>query len=83
MHYGLSPEQIKIYKMDCWQHLRCVWGGAGVLDLKEYMTELLSNDLAAIHPVLRVTTDISNLCLVVEKYFGLQANYVKVRLLEL
>ena len=79
MHYGFSPEHIKIYEADCWQHLRCVWGGAAVLDLKEYMAELLSNDLAAIHPILRVTTDISSLCLAVEKYFGLQANYVKVR----
>ena len=44
------------------------------------MAELLANDLAEIHPILRVTTDIGNLCLAVEKYFGLTVNYVKVRL---
>ena len=76
----MKATQIKIYKMDCWPHLRCVWSGAGVLDLKEYMAELLANDLAAIRPILRVTADISNLCLAVEKFFGLQANYVKVGL---
>ena len=80
MRYDLTPEQIKVYKMDCWQHLICVWGGSWVLDLKEHMVELLANDLAAINPILRVTTDISNLCLAVEKFFGLQANYVKVGL---
>ena len=67
--YDLTPEQIKVYKMDCWQHLRCVWSGEGLLDLKEYMTEFLANDLAVIHPILRVTTDISNPCLAVKKYF--------------
>ena len=48
-----------------------MWSGAGVLGLKKYTTELLANDLAEIHPILRVTTDISNLCLAVEKHFGL------------
>ena len=77
---GLSAEQIVTYTVDCWQHMRCVWGGAAILDLKDHMTELLSDDLRAIHPMLRVTADVGNLCLAVEKYFSLQANYQKVNI---
>ena len=75
---GLTDEQIVTYTADCWQHMRCVWGGASRIDLKDHMTELLLDDLRAIHPMLRVTADIGSLCLAVEKYFSLQANYVKV-----
>ena len=75
---GLTDEQIVTYTADCWQHMRCVWGGAGIIDLKDHMTELLLDDLRATHPMLRVTADIGSLCLAVEKYFSLQANYVKV-----
>ena len=75
---GMTDEQIVSYTVDCWQHMRCVWGGAALLDLKEHMTDLLADDLRAIHPMLRVTADIGSLCLAIEKYFSLQANYVKV-----
>ena len=75
---GMTPEQISIYEMDCFHHLRCVWAGAVVVDLGTFMNEILDNDLNAIHSLLRVSTDIGSLCIAVEKFFGRQANYEKV-----
>ena len=43
------------------------------------MSDALKEDLEAIHFTLRVTTDVNNVLMASEKYFGLQANYVKVK----
>ena len=49
-----------------------------VLKLGQHLAEVLRNDLKAIPFMLSVTTDVTNLGRETEKYFGLQANYVKV-----
>ena len=44
------------------------------------MNRVLNEDIGDIHFLLRVPMDICNIIRVVEKYFGMQANYTKVRL---
>ena len=66
-------------EVDCWHYLHNMWIGAIVLKLGQHLAEVLSNDLEAILFMLRVTTDVTNLGRATEKYFGLQANYVKVQ----
>ena len=75
---GMTPDEINVYEADCWHHLRNVWIGAVVLKLGKHLAEVLSKDLDAIPFMLRVTTDVTNLGMATEKYFGIQANYVKV-----
>ena len=79
-HMGMTPEQIVIYEMDCFQHLRCVWAGRVTIACGDYLNGILDDDLNEINSLLRVSTDIGALCIAVEKFFGLQANYKKVRL---
>ena len=42
------------------------------------MDEILDEDFNSIQVLLRVTTDVSNLYMAIEKYFGPQGNYAKV-----
>ena len=49
-----------------------------VTRLGKYLSDVLKEDLEAIHFTLRVTTDVNNVLMASEKYFGLQANYIKV-----
>ena len=79
---GMTPDQIAIYEMDCFQHVRCVWAGAICVACRTFLNEILEEDLNSIHSLLRVSTDIGSLCIAVEKYFGRQANYEKVRFLD-
>ena len=77
---GIPEDQICIYQADCWHHLRNVWIGAVVKALSEHLSGILAEDLEKIPALYRVNTDISGLMIAMEKYFGLQANYVKVRI---
>ena len=54
--------------------------GGGVLKLGQHLEEVTSNDIEEIPFMLCVTTNVTNLGRATEKYFGLQANYVKVSL---
>ena len=76
---GISEDQICIYQADCWHHLRNVWISAVVTALSEHLSGILAEDLEKIPALYRVNTNISGLMIAMEKYFGLQANYVKVR----
>ena len=75
----ITEEEINVLEADCWHHLRNVWLKEVVKRLGELLSDALKEDLEAIHFTLRVTTDVNNLLMASEKYFGLQANYVKVR----
>ena len=77
---GMTEDEINVYETGCCHHLRNVWIGGVVLKLGQHLAEALSNDLKAIPFMLCVTTDITNLGRATEKYFRLQANYVKVSL---
>ena len=76
---GIPEDQICIYQADCWHHLRNVWISAVVKTLSEHLLGILAEDLEKIPALYRFNTDISGLMIAMEKYFGLQANYAKVR----
>ena len=76
---GIPEDQICIYQADCWHHLRNVWIGAVVKALSEHLSGIRAEDLEKIPALYRVNTDMSALMIAMEKYFGLQANYVKVK----
>ena len=61
-------------------HLRNMWIGGMVFKISQHLVEVLGNDLNEIPFMLRVMTDDPNLGRATKKYFGLQANYVKVSL---
>jgi hypothetical protein len=42
---GWSPEEIKIFEGDCWQHLHNIWFGAVIKQLSKTLTDLLEDDL--------------------------------------
>ena len=45
--------------------------------LSKHLTDVLLEDLEQIPTIYRVSTDISSLLIATEKYFGIQANYIK------
>lgn len=51
-----------------------------MLKLSQHLLEVLKNNLEAIPFLLRVKTNVANLRIATEKYFGTQANYNKVSL---
>ena len=74
---GFREESINVMENDCWNHLRNVWFGAVIKELSSHLDEVLQDDLSNIHPILRVTTDPSNIFRAIEKFFGETANYAK------
>ena len=74
---GLGEESINIMVNDCWNHLHNVWFGAVIKELSSHLDEVLQEYLSNIHPILRVTTDPSNIFRAIEKFFGETANYAK------
>ena len=75
---GISPDEINVYEADCWHHLQNVWIGVVVLKLGKHLTEMLKRDLKATPFLLCGTTNVANVRIATEKYFGNQANYNKV-----
>ena len=51
--------------------------GAVVLKLGKNLAKVLKNDLEAIPFLLCITTNMANLAIATEKYFGTQANYIQ------
>ena len=76
---GVPENQIHVFQADCWHHLRNVWIGAVVAALSQHLLGVLAKSLEQLPAMYRVNTDISRLMIATEKYFGRQANYVKVR----
>jgi hypothetical protein len=62
---------------DCWNHLHNVCFGAVIKELSSHLDEVLKDDLSEIHPILRMTTDPSNIFHAIEKFCGDTANYAK------
>jgi hypothetical protein len=73
----LREESINIMENDCWNHLRNVWFGAVIKELSSHSDEVLQDNLSEIHPILRVTTNPSNISHAIEKFYGETANYAK------
>ena len=74
---GIPENEIRIRQSDCWHHLRNTWIGNTVKALSEHLNGALSEDLEKIPTIYRVSTEISALMIATEKYFGIQANYIK------
>ncbi len=73
----LREESINIMENDYWNHLCNVWFGAVIKELSSHSDEVLQDNLSEIHPILQVTTDLSNIFRAIEKFFGETANYAK------
>jgi hypothetical protein len=71
---GFREESINVMENDCWNHLHNVCFGAVIKELTFYLDEVLKDDLSEIHPILRVTTDPSNIFRAIEKFFGFWKN---------
>jgi hypothetical protein len=67
---GFREESINVMENDCWNHKRNVWFGAVIKELSSHSDEVLKDNLSEIHPILRVTTDPSNIFRAIEKFFG-------------
>ena len=74
---GFREESINVMENDCWNHLHNVCFGAVIKELSSHLDEVLKDDLSEIHPILRVTTDPSNIFHAIEKFCGETANYAK------
>ena len=74
---NMTDEQIAVYTGHCWHHLRCLWIGAGLKHADKYLSDLLGDNLHDIPLLLRVTTNIENILISLEKEFALTANYAK------
>jgi hypothetical protein len=74
---GFREESINVMENDCWNHLCNVCFGAVIKELSSHLDEVLKDNLIEIHPILRVTTDPSNIFRAIEKFFGETANYAK------
>ena len=66
---GMSEDDIHVLENDCWNHLRNVWFSAVVKELSSHLDQVLKNDLNAIHPMLRVTTDPNSIFCAIKKFF--------------
>jgi hypothetical protein len=67
---GFREESINIMENDCWNHLHNVCFGAVIKELSSHLDEVLNDNLSEIHPILRVTTNPSNIFRAIEKFFG-------------
>ena len=54
-----------------------MWFNRVTIELREWLRDVLSDDLSEIHYSIRVTTDVVMVLRAVEKYFGGTANYLK------
>ena len=53
---NMTDDQINIFVLDCWNHLRNVWIGEMNRVLSKYLADLMRKDLELIDSMLRVTT---------------------------
>ena len=74
---GIPENEIRVRQADCWHHLRNTWIGNTVTVMSRHLAGVLSEDLEQIPTMYRVTMEASSLMIATEKYFGIQANYVK------
>jgi hypothetical protein len=65
---GFREESINVMENDCWNHLRNFWFGAVIKELSSHSDEVLKDNLSEIHPILRVTTNPSNIFRAIESF---------------
>ena len=73
----MTEDQIYIFVLDCWNHLRNVWIGEMNKALSKYLADLMREDLDLIDSMLRVTTKFDMVLRAVDKEFSLNCNYCK------
>lgn len=76
---GLIDNEIEVFEVHCWHHLRNVWFGAVIVRLNKTLNEVLESDLGEIPSILRVNskTNIIELLRAIVKEFARTANYSK------
>ena len=73
----MTEDQIYIFVLDCWNHLRNVWIGEMNRVLSTYLADLMRKDLDHIDSMLRVTTKFDMVLRAVKKESSLNCNYCK------
>ena len=68
-----------LYFAVCWKHVRKAWFRAFIPKFGDHMQDWMKPDLELIHLSLRITTNIINLLLAVDRYFGGNNKYAKVK----
>ena len=74
---GVSDSEIKVYELDCWDHLRNIWLNQVNIVLSKTLMEDLDEQLKDLPPNIRIHTDIIQLLRAVEKECSTSANYAK------
>ena len=57
---GFSPDVIKNYGADCWQHLQNVWFGAVTSSLEDELCDDLDGDLKELPDIYRINLSIED-----------------------
>ena len=74
---GIAEDQIKVFELACWHHLRNVWFGAVTRAVSNELNDELQDYLVEIPPQARISTEIVEILRKVEKECSGQANYKK------
>ena len=73
----MNPAAIKLYLLDCHNHLRNVWIGKMNKELSKFLKEVLGEDLDNIDSRWRITTNFALILIAIDKEFSLCCNYKK------
>ena len=78
---AMSPAEkarrVRTHEIDCWNHQRCVWLGAGASAATAFLKLKLEESLAQFSSFSRISPDVSNLVRAVYKEFHLEGEYSK------
>ena len=74
---GMTEDEIRMYLLDCYNHLRNVWIGAMDKELSTHLSDVMQEDLDNIDPRLRVSTKFGVVLFALDKEFSLCCNYAK------
>ena len=67
----MNMAAIKLYLLDCHNHLQNVWIGKMNKDLSKFLTEVLREDFDRIDSRWRVTTNFALIIIAIDKAFSL------------
>ncbi len=74
---GVPDSEIKVYELDCWDHLRNIWLNQVNIVMSKTLMEALDEQLKDLPPMLRIGTDIIQLLRAIEKECATSSNYAK------
>ena len=74
---GMTEDQICMYLLDCFNHLRNVWIGAMDKEMSTHLADVMREDLDNIDPRLRLSTKFGVVLFALDKEFSLCCNYAK------